>query len=131
VIAFSLGVLSHLALDVVSHGTVLFYPLWNGLVGWTFARTSGHVLQSYIQSPNFRLEPGVLLAAAVWWLRRCSHTWRKSRSSPVRRVTPRRLSMLPRHEGSREIVSADTEIKPYIPADGIHLDRLDRSRYLG
>jgi hypothetical protein len=131
VVAFSLGVLSHLALDVVSHGTVLFYPLWNGLVGWTFPWTGGHVLQAYFQSPNFWLEPGVLLAAALWWLRRCSYTWRRLRSSPLRRVTPRRLSTLPRHEGSREIMSVDATAQAHIPGTRVRFERLDRSRYPG
>jgi hypothetical protein len=69
-LAFCYGVLSHLLLDAASHGTVLLCPLWNGPVGWTFPPTHHVLLQSYVRSPNFWLEPGVMLAAAMWWLRR-------------------------------------------------------------
>ncbi|MBN1813134.1 MAG: metal-dependent hydrolase [Anaerolineae bacterium] len=102
-LAFGLGVLSHLLLDVVSHGTVLFYPLWNGLVGWTFPRLDERILVSYLHSPNFWLEPLVILAAAIWWLRRYIFVWKKVRFACKGEVVMSRLSALPRHEGSRMI----------------------------
>lgn len=69
-LAFCYGALSHLLLDAASHGTVLLYPLWNGLVGWTFPPAHDNLLRSYVQSPNFWLEPLVILAALIWWLRK-------------------------------------------------------------
>jgi hypothetical protein len=84
-LAFGMGVLSHLLLDAISHGTVLLYPLWNGLVGWTFPHTDKHVLRSYFHSPNFWLEPMVCVAALAWWLARGVRVravaWRKERVS--------------------------------------------------
>jgi len=73
VLTFGMGVLSHLLLDAISHGTVLFYPLWNGLVGWTFPDTGEPILLAYLHSPNFWLEPAVLVAALAWWLARGTH----------------------------------------------------------
>jgi len=73
VLAFGIGVLSHLLLDAVSHGTVLFYPLWNGLVGWTFPDTGKPILLAYLHSLNFWLEPAALVAAMIWWLARYAH----------------------------------------------------------
>jgi hypothetical protein len=103
VLTFVLGVFSHLLLDVVSHGTVLFYPLWNGLVGWTFPRTDERILVSYFNSPNFWLEPLVIFAAAIWWLRRYASVWKKVWLTCKGQVVLGQLSALPRHEGSREI----------------------------
>ena len=73
VLTFGGGVLSHLLLDAISHGTVLFYPLWNGLVGWWYPDTGEHFLVAYLHSPNFWLEPGVIVAAGAWWLARAIH----------------------------------------------------------
>jgi hypothetical protein len=103
VLAFVLGALSHLLLDVISHGTVLFYPLWNGLVGWTFPRLDEHILVSYFHSPNFWLEPLVILAAAIWWFRRYAFAWKKAWFACKGQAVLGRLSALPRHEGSRII----------------------------
>ena len=130
-VTFVLGVLSHLALDAVSHGTVLFYPLWNGLVGWTFPRVGGHVLQSYFQSSNFWLEPGVLLVAAAWWLRRCLHAWRQLRFRPLEWRMERYLTALPRHEGSREIAPVRSVLPAHAGGESGLLVQLDRSRYPG
>jgi hypothetical protein len=107
VLALGMGALSHLSLDVISHGTVLFYPLWNGLVGWTFSRLDGRILVSYLHSPNFWLEPVVILAAAIWWLRRYAFTWKKVWLACKGEVVLGRLSTLPRHEGSRMISELD------------------------
>jgi hypothetical protein len=101
--AFWMGVLSHLLLDAVSHGTVLFYPLWNGVVGWSFPHTHGHILRSYFHSPNFWLEPVALFAAVLWWLRRYASAWWKIWFAGKGEVTLGYLSALPRHEGSRLI----------------------------
>jgi hypothetical protein len=80
-----MGVLSHLSLDAISHGTVLLYPLWNGLVGWTFPHIGKHVLRAYFHSPNFWLEPMICVAALAWWLARGTRVrtvaWRKERVS--------------------------------------------------
>lgn len=103
VLAFGIGALSHLLLDVVSHGTVLFYPLWNGLVGWTFPPTDERILVSYLHSPNFWLEPAVILAAAIWWLKRYTFTWKRMWRACRGEIVMGRLSTLPRHEGSRMI----------------------------
>lgn len=103
VLAFSLGALSHLLLDVISHGTVLFYPLWNGLVGWTFPRLDERVFVSYLHSPNFWLEPFVIFVAAIWWLKRYTFVWKKVWFACKGRVVLGHLSTLPRHEGSRII----------------------------
>ena len=102
-LAFVMGVFSHLFLDVVSHGTVLFYPLWNGLVGWTFPHLDERVIVSYLHSPNFWLEPLVILAAVIWWLRRYAFVWKRVRLACKGQVVLGHLSMLPRHEGSRMI----------------------------
>jgi hypothetical protein len=104
VLAFGVGVLSHLLLDAVSHGTVLLYPLWDGLVGWTFPRTDERILVSYFHSPHFWLEPAVILAAAIWWLKRHASTWRRIWLAGKGEIVMGRLSALPRHEGSRLIV---------------------------
>jgi hypothetical protein len=82
---------------------VLFYPLWNRLVGWTFPRLDERILVSYLHSPNFWLEPAVVLAAAIWWLRRYTFAWKKVWLACKGEVVMDRLSTLPRHEGSRMI----------------------------
>lgn len=103
VLTFWLGVVSHLLLDAASHGTVLLYPLWNGPVGWTFSPVEGKsVLGAYFWSRNAWLEVGVLLAAGVWWLRRCVRGRRRRRLGAI--LFKRRrgcLSAMPRHEGTR------------------------------
>ena len=103
VLTFWLGVMSHLLLDAASHGTVLLYPLWNGLVGWTFSPIAGKsVLGAYFFSPNCLLEVGVLLAAGVWWLRRYVRGRRRRRLGAIFFRRGRGyLSKVPRHEGAR------------------------------
>lgn len=103
VLTFGIGALSHLFLDVISHGTVLFYPLWNGLVGWTFPRLDERILVSYLHSPNFWLEPLVILAATIWWFRRYAFTVKRIWLACKGQVVLGHLSALPRHEGSRII----------------------------
>ena len=102
VLAFGMSVLSHLLLDVVSHGTVLFYPLWSGVVGWTFPSRAGEsVMMAYSHSPNVLLELGVLVTAGAWWLKRYARVWRKARLTGEAKITLGYLSALPRHEGPR------------------------------
>jgi hypothetical protein len=102
-LAFWMGVFSHLLLDTVSHGTVLFYPLWDGVVGWSFLHTHGHVLHSYLHSPNFWLEPGALFVAVLWWLRCYTSVWRRMWFTGKGEVALGYLSTFPRHEGSHPI----------------------------
>ena len=80
VMAFGGGVLSHLLLDAISHGILLFYPLWNQVVGWTFPYTSESVLLIYLYSPW--LELATVVAALAWWLTHRVHV-----RSAVRRKT--------------------------------------------
>jgi hypothetical protein len=103
VLTFWLGVMSHLMLDAASHGTVLLYPLWNGLVGWTFPRVEEKsVFEAYFCSVNFLLEVGVLLVAGVWWLRRYLRVRRRRRLGAILFRRGRGyLSKVPRHEGAR------------------------------
>lgn len=102
VLTFGASNISHLLLDVVSHGTTLLYPLWPGLVGWTYpARTGESVFVAYLRSPNVLLEVGVLIAAAAWWLRRHARVRRRVGGGAIRKPTLGYLRALPRHEGSR------------------------------
>jgi membrane-bound metal-dependent hydrolase YbcI (DUF457 family) len=67
----ALGGLSHLALDVVSHGTPLLYPLTMTAFGSPPDRVVQGGLWAYVTDPIFVLEP-LLLALAVghWTLKR-------------------------------------------------------------
>jgi hypothetical protein len=64
----TIGGLSHLILDVIAHGTPLFYPL---SIMWVGAAPA-HILQggvlAYLTDLRFLLEPLLLSAAAVHWL---------------------------------------------------------------
>ena len=95
-LTFWSSIAAHLLLDTVSHGTLLFYPLSWRVVGWTFPPAGKTMLISYLRSPNFWLEPGVIGLAAVWWLRRGRRAQGRER-----RVVAGYLTALPRHEGSR------------------------------
>lgn len=98
VLTFGGSVVTHLLLDTISHGTLLFYPLSWRVVGWTFPPAGETMLVSYLRSPNFWLEPGVIGLVVVWWLRRgvCAR-------GRGRRITPAYLAAMPRHEGSRPL----------------------------
>jgi hypothetical protein len=100
VLTFGIGILVHLLLDTVSHGTLLFYPLSRRMVGWTFPRAGETMLVSYLHSLNFWLEPGVLVAALAWWWTRAGCVWRRARVRAHRKPLAY-LVALPRHEGSR------------------------------
>jgi hypothetical protein len=64
----ALGWLSHLALDVVSHGTPLFYPLSLDLIGLPSTRVLKGGLWGYLTDPIFLLEPVLVTTAAVHWV---------------------------------------------------------------
>jgi hypothetical protein len=122
ILTFCAGVFSHLVLDAISHGTVLFYPLWYGLVGWTYPHTGEHFLIAYIRSPNFWLEPAVLILAGGWWLNRYARRQRK-RLVRRKRVAVGYLSALPRHEGSRLLQPG----KPVWSARNVSMGRTPRT----
>jgi hypothetical protein len=69
-LTFGAGVLSHLLLDVVSHGTPFFYPLYNGPIGWTFPDTGEPLLIAYARSPNVWLEVLTIIVGLLWVGRR-------------------------------------------------------------
>jgi len=105
ILTFASGVLIHLLLDVISHGTVFFYPLWKELVGWVYPPVNRFTLQAYLDYPNLWFEPAVTLVGLVWWMRRGIRAVRIRDLSPFkpRRPAPSYLPSLPRHEGSRPI----------------------------
>jgi hypothetical protein len=122
ILTFCAGVFSHLFLDAISHGTVLFYPLWYGLVGWTYPRTGEHFLIAYIHSPHFWLEPAVLVLAGGWWVNRYTRSQRK-RLVRRKTVTLGHLAALPRHKGSRPLQPG----KPAWSANNAGLGKTPRS----
>ena len=63
------GVFSHLLLDVVSHGTPLFFPFYRGLIGWTFPGTGEPLLVAYARSPNVWLEVVTIIVGLIWLAR--------------------------------------------------------------
>jgi hypothetical protein len=64
----ALGGLSHLAMDVVSHGTPLFYPFSLDLIGLPSTRVLKGGLWGYLTDPIFLLEPVLVTTAAVHWV---------------------------------------------------------------
>ncbi len=62
------GWFSHLVLDVISHGTPLFYPFSMVFVGSPPARVVEGGFWMYITDPIFLLEPVLLSVMAVHWL---------------------------------------------------------------
>jgi hypothetical protein len=67
------GGLSHLALDVVSHGTPLFNPFSLDLIGFPSNRVLRGGLWGYLTDPIFLLEPVLLTSAAAQWVIRRDH----------------------------------------------------------
>ncbi len=64
----AIGGLSHLVLDIVAHGTRIFYPISMATVGIPceyLARGSGW---AYVTSPLFLLEPILLTLAFIHWV---------------------------------------------------------------
>ncbi len=107
VLTFGIGVLAHLLLDTVSHGTLLFYPLSWQVWGWTFPPVGETMLISYLRSRNFWLEPGVLVVACVWWWARGKRVRERLKAG---RAPLGYLPTLPRHEGSRLLYSSESRL---------------------
>jgi membrane-bound metal-dependent hydrolase YbcI (DUF457 family) len=74
----AIGGFSHIALDVISHGTPLLYPLSMDIFGGAPTRVIEGGLWAYVTDPLFLLEP-VLVAMAVghWIYNRKMKTQRK------------------------------------------------------
>jgi hypothetical protein len=64
----ALGGLSHLALDIVSHGTPLFYPFTWTLVGSPSQQVLTGGVWGYLTDPIFLLEPLLLALAGAYWV---------------------------------------------------------------
>jgi membrane-bound metal-dependent hydrolase YbcI (DUF457 family) len=64
------GGLSHLVLDVISHGTPLFYPLSLYMVGAPPQRVLQGGVLGYITHPIFLAEPILLAVPVAHWLMR-------------------------------------------------------------
>jgi hypothetical protein len=63
----ALGGLSHLLLDVISHGTPIFYPLEMTVVGAPSTRVLLGGIRGYLTDPIFLLEPPLIAAALAHW----------------------------------------------------------------
>ena len=63
----AVGGLSHLALDVISHGTPLLYPVLLVMFGFPPERVVVGGFWAYLTDPIFLLEPFLLTLAAVHW----------------------------------------------------------------
>lgn len=64
----ALGGLSHLALDIISHGTPLFYPFTWTLVGSPSPRVFAGRVLGYLTDPIFLLEPLLFTLAGAYWV---------------------------------------------------------------
>jgi membrane-bound metal-dependent hydrolase YbcI (DUF457 family) len=64
----AIGGLSHLFLDVVSHGTRLLYPVSSVFIGAPSPRVSEGGYLEYLTDPIFLAEPLLLAAAAAHWI---------------------------------------------------------------
>jgi hypothetical protein len=64
----TVGGLSHLALDVIAHGTPLFYPLSSVMIGAAPHCVVEGGFLAYVTDPIFLLEPLLLTLAAVHWI---------------------------------------------------------------
>jgi len=78
----TIGGLSHLALDVIAHGTPLLYPVSMVMVGAAPARVVQGGVQAYLTDPIFLLEPLLLGAAAVYGLLDRRHDSRSRTTAP-------------------------------------------------
>lgn len=63
----AVGGLSHLVLDVISHGTPLLYPISLTMFGFPPERVVEGGFWAYLTDPIFLLEPFLLILAAVHW----------------------------------------------------------------
>ncbi len=66
----AIGGLSHLLLDMVSHGTPIFYPLSMMVIGTGSARVIAGGFWSYVTDPTFLVEPALVTIMVVHWLLR-------------------------------------------------------------
>ncbi len=73
------GGLSHLVLDVLSHGTPLFYPVSMLFVGMAPTRVVEGGFWAYITDPIFLAEPFLLALAAAHWILKCNWSARVKR----------------------------------------------------
>jgi hypothetical protein len=64
----TIGGLSHLSLDVIVHGTPLFYPISLTMVGAAPLRVVEGGFWAYVTDPIFLLEPLLLTLATVHWI---------------------------------------------------------------
>jgi hypothetical protein len=62
----ALGGMSHLALDIIAHGTPLFYPLSMSIVGAPSAHVVQGGLRGYLTDPIFLFEPLLIALAALY-----------------------------------------------------------------
>ncbi len=61
--------LSHLFLDMISHGTALLYPFSTQIIGFPWSsRVLGHGMTAYITDPIFLLEVLLITAAIAHWI---------------------------------------------------------------
>jgi hypothetical protein len=65
----AVGGLSHLLLDVISHGTPLLYPVSVAMIGIPPARVVQGGLWAYVTDPVFLFEPCLLGLGAMHWIR--------------------------------------------------------------
>ncbi|MFZ1770922.1 MAG: hypothetical protein WAU00_17075 [Caldilinea sp.] len=71
--------LSHLLLDVIAHGTPLFYPFSRAMIGFPPPRVVEGGLWAYLTDPIFLLEPLLFGLAALHWLVRKAMPRRRKR----------------------------------------------------
>ena len=64
----AIGGFSHLVLDVVAHGTPLFYPVSMYFVSIAPGRVVEGGVLAYLTDPIFLLEPALFAAAVVHWV---------------------------------------------------------------
>ena len=74
-----IGGLSHLLLDVIVHGTPLFYPFSRAMIGFPPPRVVEGGLWAYLTDPIFLLEPLLFGLAALHWLVRKAMPRRRKR----------------------------------------------------
>jgi hypothetical protein len=63
----AVGGLSHLALDIIAHGTPLLYPVSMMMIGIAPARVVEGDVWAYLTDPIFLLEPLAMTLAFVHW----------------------------------------------------------------
>lgn len=75
----AMGGLSHLLLDVISHGTPLLYPVSVAMFGIPPARVVQGGLWAYVTDPIFLFEPCLLGLGAMHWIRHQVHNQQAQR----------------------------------------------------